>query len=124
MNPKDLVMSKPPKNIKITISISQKFYSQLQKQAEALDLTVNTLLKQSALSAFNKVDVAFLTNEQRLLIKDFTLNQINISQQLQQIKQKLNTKDQKAFPLKQLLEYMQQYHVLVVQLIEDLKASK
>ena len=91
MNLKGLVMSKPTKNVKITISISQKFYSQLQKQAEALDLTVNTLLKQSALSAFNKVDVAFLTHEQRLLIKDFTLNQINISQQLQQINQHLDT---------------------------------
>jgi len=124
MNLKDLVMSKPTKNIKITISISQNFYSQLQKQAEALDLTVNTLLKQSALSAFNKVDVAFLTHEQRLLIKDFTLNQINISQQLQQINQHLNTHGKNAFPLDKLLEYMKQYHELFVKLINDLKASK
>jgi len=124
MNPKDLVMSKPTKNTKVTISISQKFYSQLQKQAEALDLTVNTLLKQSAISAFNKVDVAFLTNEQRLIIKDFTLNQINISQQLQKINQHLDTHGKNAFPLDKLLEYMKQYHELFVKLIDDLKASK
>ena len=124
MNPKDLVMSKATKNIKVTISISQKFYSQLQKQADALDLTVNTLLKQSAISAFNKVDVAFLTHEQRLIIKDFTLNQINISQQLQQINQHLDTHGKNTFPLEKLLEYMKQYHELFVQLIEDLKASK
>jgi predicted DNA-binding ribbon-helix-helix protein len=111
-------------NIKVTISISQKFYSQLQKQAEAVDLTVNTLLKQSALSAFNKTDVAFLTSEQRIIIKDFTLNQIKLSQQLQQISQKFDTDGKNAFPLEQLLEYMKQYHELFVKLIEDLKASE
>jgi len=124
MNLKALIMSKPTKNIKITISISQKFYSQLQKQAEALDLTVNTLLKQSALSAFNKADVAFLTSEQRIVIKDFTLNQIKLSQLLQQISHKFDTDGKNAFPLEQLLEYMKQYHELFVKLIEDLKASK
>lgn len=124
MNLKDLVMSKPTKNIKVTISISQKFYSELQKQADALDLTVNTLLKQSALSAFNKVEVAFLTTEQRLIIKDFTLNQISISQQLQKINQNLDTHGKNTFPLEKLLEYMKQYHELFVKLIDDLKASQ
>ena len=112
------------KNIKVTISISEDFYSQLQMQAEALDLTVNTLLKQAALSTFNKTDVAFLTNEQRLIVKNFTLNQIKLSQLLQQINQKLDSDGQNAFPLEKLLGYMKQYHEVVVKLIEDLKASK
>ncbi|MDQ7067710.1 MAG: hypothetical protein Q9M40_06940 [Sulfurimonas sp.] len=116
-------MSKPTKNIKITISISQKFHSQLQKQAEALDLTVNTLLKQSALSAFNKSDVTFFTSEQNLIIQKFTLNQIQLSKTVQQINEQLG-RNANTFPVEKLLEYFRTYHETFVQLVEDLKASK
>ncbi len=116
-------MNKSTKNIKVTISISPKFHSQLQIQAEALNLTVNTLLKQSALSAFNKSEITFLTSEQQLIIQNFTLNQIQMSKTIQQINERLG-RNSKAFPVDKLLAYFKIYHETFVQLIEDLKASK
>lgn len=116
-------MSKTTSNKKVTLSINPRFYAQLQKQAEALDLTVNTLLKQSALSAFNKSEITFLTSEQHLIIQEFTLNQIQLSKTLQQINERL-ARNANAFPIKKLLEYFRTYHETFVQLIEDLKASK
>jgi len=116
-------MSKPIANKKVTLSISPKFYSQLELQSEALDITVNTLLKQSALASFSKMDIIFLTSEQRLIIKEFTLNQIKLSQTLQQINENLG-RNSNAFPLEKILDYMKQYHETFVKLIESLKASK
>lgn len=116
-------MSKSANNIKVTISISPQFYSKLQLQSESLDLTVNTLLKQSALASFNKVDVIFLTSEQRLIIKEFTLNQIQLSLTLQKINAKLGG-NSNAFPIEKILEYLNSYHETVVKLVKNLKASK
>lgn len=111
---------KKPSNVKVTLSISPRFYSKLQIQSEVLDLTVNTLLKQSALSAFNKAEITFLTSEQKLIIQNFTLYQIKLSQTLQQINEKLE-RNSNAFPIEKLLDYMKQYHEAFIQLIEDLK---
>lgn len=116
-------MSKPAKNIKVTISLSTRHYAQLKIQSEALDLTVNTLLKQSALSAFNKSEITFLTSEQNLIIQKFTLNQIQLSKIIQQINERLG-RNSNAFPVEKLLEYFRTYHETFVQLVEDLKASK
>ncbi len=116
-------MSKLTKNKKVTLSINPRFYAQLQKQADALDLTVNTLLKQSALSTFNKSEITFLTSEQNLIIQRFTLNQIQLSKTIQQINERLG-RNSNAFPIEKLLEYFRTYHETFVQLVEDLKASR
>lgn len=116
-------MSKSTKNIKVTISISSQFYSKLQIQSEALDLTVNTLLKQLALSAFNKTEITFLTSEQNIIIQKFTLNQIQLSKTIQQINERLG-RNPNAVPVEKLLEYFRTYHETFVQLVEDLKATK
>ena len=117
------MMNKTTKNIKVTISISPQFHSKLQMQSEALDLTVNTLLKQSALSALNKSEITFLTSEQNLIIQKFTLHQIHLSKVVQQINERLG-RNSNAFPVEKLLAYFRTYHETFLQLVKDLGATK
>jgi len=107
-------------NIKVTLSISPAMHKKLLVQSRALDTTVNTLLKQNAISTINKTEITFLTSEQRLAIQTFTIHQIQISQTLQQINERLKS-NSNAFPVEKLLEYMKNYHSDFVQLIEKLK---
>jgi hypothetical protein len=109
-------------NIKVTLSISPKMHKKLLAQSEALDTTVNILLKQSALSTLNKTEITFLTAEQRLVIQNFTIHQIRISQVLQQINEQLRS-NPNAYKVETLVGYMKDYHTQFIKLVENLKSS-
>ena len=106
------------KTIKVTISISQKLYSDLELQAASLDSTVNTMLKLSAVSALNKTDLNFLTPNKKLAVREFHKNQIRLSQDLQELK--VLAKNGKAIPMDQLLAYFKDYHADFLSLINEL----
>ena len=96
------------KSKKITISLSSTYYESILLQAEYLDLSVNTLLKQLSLSAFNKANVSFLTKEQKLLFQEFTRNQFKIIDTLNKIKQIAINGDN--VPTQQIIDIFREYH--------------
>ena len=110
------------KTKKITISISEKFYSELSLQADALDLSINTMLKQSALSSFNKANLTFLTPENRLLIQQFQKNQLVLANILKQLQTTTANGDQ--IPVDKIISNFRIYQEDFVELIEKLGERK
>ena len=112
-------MANISKTRKVTISISEKFYSELSLQADSLDLSVNTLLKGSALAAFNKANLVFLTAEDRLLIQQFQKNQIVLANILKKLQS--TASNGASIPVDKIINNFRIYQEDFVEMIERLR---
>lgn len=110
------------KTKKVTISISEKFYSELSLQADALDLSVNTMLKQSALASFNKANLTLLTPENRLLIQQFQKNQLVLANILKQLQS--NTSNGSEIPVDKIINNFRIYQEDFVDMMEKIGLNK
>ncbi|RLA83279.1 MAG: hypothetical protein DRG78_04885 [Epsilonproteobacteria bacterium] len=114
-------MAKVSKTRKVTISISEKFYSELSLHADSLDLSVNTMLKQAALSSFNKANLTFLTPENRLLIQQFQKNQIVLANILKQLQSTASNGN--AIPVSKIINNLHIYQEDFLEMIEKVGNS-
>lgn len=109
--------------IKVSISISTKLHAKLLIQAEELDVTVNTLLKQSAIAKLNNTELNFFTSEQRLAIKTFHTYQIRLSQSLQKIHEQAEQQG-KSIPIENIIEMLRNFNDDFKVLITEFTKSK
>ena len=116
-------MKKNTNTTKVTISISNDFYTKLSTQADALDISINQLLKQAAIAQINKLDLDLLTHEQRIVIKDFTLYQIQLANRLKEIAS-IAKQQNRPIAIDNVLKNLQSYNENFHNLIAKLKAQK
>lgn len=111
------------KNIKVTISLSSAMHKKLSMQADSLDITINTLLKQSAIAKINKLELDFFTPEQNLAIKTFTTYQIRLSQTMQTISEQA-TNQGKSIPIDKIIAMLKNFNDDFKVLISQLSKTK
>jgi len=116
-------MKKSINTTKVTISISNEFYTKLTIQANALDISINQLLKQAAIAQINKLDLDLLTNEQRIVIKDFRLYQIQLANRLKEIAT-ISKQQNRPIAIDNVLKNLQKYNENFHSFIKELKAQK
>lgn len=116
-------MNNTSSTIKVSISISKELHSKLLIQSRELDVTINTLLKQSAVAKINSLELDFFTSEQRLALKTFTGYQIRLSQTMQTISDQAN-KQGKSIPIDKIIEMLRNFNDDFKTLIAQLSKSK
>jgi len=96
-------------NKKVTITISDDAFSKLENQANILDITVNTLIKQISMNYITNNKIEFITSEQRIVLQDFQKNQAKLITILNQISTQYLSKGIK-FPIDQAIKYLKNYN--------------
>ena len=107
--------------VKVAISLSSDMYEKVVFQAEALDLTANTLLKQLAISKLNNTDISFLSSEHKLVIKEFNENQLRMLQALNKVAElSANGEELEIYKIRRLFKH---YKEDFESMIEKLNSS-
>ena len=96
-------------NKKVTITMSDDAFRKLENQANILDITVNTLIKQISMNYITNNKIEFVTNEHRVILQDFNKNQAKLITILNQISMNYLNKGVK-FPADKVLDYFKAYH--------------
>lgn len=96
-------------NKKVTITISDDALLKLEDQAKALDITVNTYIKQIAMNYITNNKIEFVTNEQKLILQSFQSSQSKIINLLNKITKEYLSQGT-SFPADKVLKYFQSYH--------------
>ena len=106
---------------KVTITISQDALSKLETHANAIDISVNLLIKQIAMNYVNENKIEFISSEKKLIMQDFQKEQAKLASILtkisnQYIQQGIN------FPSDKVLEYFKAYHASFKDTLERLES--
>jgi hypothetical protein len=104
---------------KITITISDTAVKKLKVEADMLDISINTYIKQIALNHLNNNKLIFLTSESKVFINNFSQKQSQLLNTLRRI-DKEYLKNGKSFPISKIEEYFKSYHKHYKEMIERL----
>lgn len=97
------------KTRRVTVPFSISTFDKLKFQADAIEVSVNSYVKQITTNYLNDNKHSFLTKEQKETIREFKRVQSNIANNINQIARKLNSGELENFPVKNIIQYLRYY---------------